>query len=77
MAEKYIALIPAYKPEAVLIDLLCELCSSGFECVVGIGIGTIVLAVVNGSLIGGFGKIIDKFFEIKPLFPNFAKKFDI
>jgi len=34
MAEKYIALIPAYKPEAVLIDLLDKLCSSGFECVV-------------------------------------------
>ena len=34
MAEKYIALIPAYKPEAVLIDLLDELCASGFDCVV-------------------------------------------
>ena len=33
MAEKYIALIPAYKPEPVLIELLRELCSSGFECV--------------------------------------------
>ena len=34
MSEKYIALIPAYKPEPILIDLLSELCSSGFECVV-------------------------------------------
>ena len=34
MSEKYIALIPAYKPEPILIDLLRELCSSGFECVV-------------------------------------------
>lgn len=34
MAEKYIALIPAYKPEPMLIDLLKELCASNFECVV-------------------------------------------
>ena len=32
--KKYIALIPAYKPEGVLIELLEELCSCGFECVV-------------------------------------------
>lgn len=44
---------------------------------VGIGVGTLITALVNGSLIGGFGKLIDKHFEIKPLFPNFAKKFDL
>ena len=48
-----------------------------FKAFVGIGIGTIILAVVNGSLIGACGKIIDKIFDIKPMFPNFAKKFDI
>lgn len=44
---------------------------------VGIGVGTLITALVNGSLIGGFGKLIDKYFEFKPLFPNFAKKFDL
>ena len=48
-----------------------------FKSFVGIGVGTIILAVVNGSLIGACGKIIDKFFEIKPLFPKFAKKFEL
>lgn len=48
-----------------------------FKGIIGIGVGTLILAVANGSLIGGFGKLIDKFFDIKPLFPNFAKKFDI
>ena len=48
-----------------------------FKSFVGIGVGTIILALVNGSLIGACGKIIDKFFEIKPLFPKLAKKFEI
>ena len=48
-----------------------------FKGFVGIGVGTLILALVNGSLIGSFGKIIDKYFEIKPLFPDFAKKFEI
>lgn len=48
-----------------------------FKDFVGIGIGTLLLALVNGSLIGMFGKLIDRFFEIKPLFPSFAKKFEI
>lgn len=48
-----------------------------FKSFVGIGVGTIILAIVNGSLIGGFGKLIDKFFDIKPLFPKLAKKFEI
>ena len=34
MSDKYIALIPAYKPEPVLVELLKELIASGFECVV-------------------------------------------
>lgn len=48
-----------------------------FKSFVGIGVGTLLLALINGSLIGAFGKLIDRFFEIKPLLPSFAKKFDI
>ena len=48
-----------------------------FKGFVGIGFGTIILAVVNGSLIGACGKILDKVFVIKPLSPKLAKKFEI
>lgn len=48
-----------------------------FKSFVGIGVGTLILALVNGSLIGVFGKLIDKYFEIKPMFPNFARKFEL
>ena len=48
-----------------------------FKGFVGIGVGTIILALVNGSLIGACGKIIDRFFVIKPLSPKLAKKFEI
>lgn len=34
----------------------------------GIHIGTVIIAAVNGVLIGLFGKLIDKTIEIKPLF---------
>lgn len=43
----------------------------------GIGVGTLITTLVNGFLIGNFGKLLDKFFDIKPLFPKLAKKFDI
>lgn len=48
-----------------------------FRKFVGIGVGTLITTLVNGFLIGNFGKLLDKFFEVKPLFPKFAKKFDI
>ena len=48
-----------------------------FKGFVGIGFGTIILAVVNGSLIGACGKILDKVFVIKPLSPKLAKKCEI
>ena len=43
----------------------------------GIGVGTLVVALVNGVLIGLFGKLIDKFFEIKPFFPRLEKLFKV
>ena len=48
-----------------------------FRRFVGIGVGTIITALVNGFLIGKLGKLLDKFFVIKPLFPKLAKKFQI
>ena len=39
-----------------------------------IGVGTLILAVVNAPMIGLFGKLFDKFIDFSPLFKKFAKK---
>ena len=39
-----------------------------------IGIGTLILAIVNAPLIALFGKIFDSFIDFSPLLPTFAKK---
>lgn len=43
----------------------------------GIGIGTIVITVINAPIITLFDKILEKCVELKPLFPKLEKKFDI
>ena len=48
-----------------------------FKNIKGIGIGTIVLTLINGVLVGFFDKILSKFFEFNPMFKNFAKGFDV
>ena len=48
-----------------------------FKNIKGIGIGTVVLTLINGVLIGFFDKILSKLFEFKPMFKNFAKGFDV
>lgn len=48
-----------------------------FKKFVGINTGTLIIAALNGTVIGIFGKIIDKYFEVVPIFKNFAKKFEI
>lgn len=42
----------------------------------GIGVGTLIVTVLNGVLIGGFGKLYDRYFEITPAFPKAAQKFE-
>lgn len=39
-----------------------------------IGIGTLILAVVNAPMIALFGKLFDRFISFDPLFPSFAGK---
>ncbi len=48
-----------------------------FGTIKGIGVGTIVITALNGFMIAFFGKIFDRVFELKPLFPKFAKGFEI
>ena len=48
-----------------------------FGGLAGIGWGTLAMAVCNGTLIGLFSKGFDKLFVTKPIFPKFAKLFEI
>ena len=48
-----------------------------FHKLVGIGIGTVIMTFINGLLIGFFGHVLDRYFEIKPIFIKFSKYFDI
>lgn len=41
----------------------------------GIGIGTIIITLVNGLIIGLFSKLINRTFVLKPLFPKLESKF--
>lgn len=41
-----------------------------------IGIGTLILTVVNTPIITLFGKLLDKFFDFTPAFSGFFQKFD-
>lgn len=48
-----------------------------FHRFVGVGVGTLVTALVNGFLIGWFSKLYDKHLDVKPSFPKLAEKFSI
>ena len=39
----------------------------------GIGIGTIIITLVNASIIALMGKMLDRFFEFSPRFPKFIE----
>ena len=42
----------------------------------GIGVGTVILALVNGSIIAAIGKWLDQRYEFIPAFPKFAALFE-
>lgn len=48
-----------------------------FGTIVGIGWGTLAMAICNGTLIGLFSKAFDRLFVAKPIFPKLAKFFEI
>ncbi len=48
-----------------------------FGRLVGVGWGTVVMTVFNGILIGKAGEIIDRYCEIKALFPTLEQKFEL
>ena len=46
-----------------------------FGNITGIGWGTLVMAVLNGTIIGLFSKMLDKIFNFQPTFNRFAALF--
>ncbi|MBR2338758.1 MAG: hypothetical protein IKA63_04755 [Clostridia bacterium] len=44
---------------------------------VGIGVGTLIMTVLNGRLIGWSSAWLDKHIELKPLLPRLAKQFEL
>ena len=40
-----------------------------------VGVGTLLLTVINTPLITMFGKLLDGFFDFKPMFPSFFRAF--
>ena len=47
-----------------------------FGALRGIGLGTAILAVINGTIIDFIGKLLDRYFEFRPKFPRLAKLFE-
>ncbi len=47
-----------------------------FGTIKGIGIGTVIMAFINGSVIGFFAKIFDKYIDFKPIFKKTADAFN-
>ncbi|MFU2400969.1 MAG: DUF6198 family protein, partial [Clostridiales bacterium] len=43
----------------------------------GIGWGTLVIASINGTIIGFFCRLFDKYFDFPPLFKKFAAHFEL
>lgn len=69
IAEKYKLNRTKFKiiTDAALLTISVALTLIFFGKLNGIGIGTVIIAAVNGVLIGLFGKLFDKIIEVKPL----------
>ncbi|MBQ7542344.1 MAG: hypothetical protein IJT44_08670 [Clostridia bacterium] len=63
--------------DASCLIVSCVLTLALFRRFVGIGWGTLVITLCNGFLIGKFGELFDKTLRVEPLFPRFAKHFDL
>lgn len=48
-----------------------------FGKIAGIGWGTLAMALCNGTLIGAFSHLFDRTVSVVPLFPRFAKLFEV
>ncbi len=62
--------------DAGCLATACALSLVFFRGLVGIGVGTLIMTVLNGPLIGAFDRLLDRTLEVKPLFPKVAAKFE-
>lgn len=65
-----------------IVDLTCLTASVimtfvFFGKIEGIGWGTLVMACLNGTIIGFFSKLLDKIFDFQPIFKKFAAAFEL
>lgn len=58
-----------YDCSSCLLGIILSFAFFGFGKFEGIGIGTVICALLNGPLIGLFGKNLEKHFEFKDRFP--------
>ncbi len=63
--------------DASCLLVSCVLTLALFRRFVGVGIGTLVMTVCNGFLIGRFSALLEKYTQVQPLFPRFAAHFDL
>ncbi len=63
----------AYDLSSLAVAVILSFTLFGLGSLNGIGVGTVVCALLNGMLIGGFGKLLDKHFEFRPAL-KFVKK---
>ncbi len=65
-----------------IVDMTCLTASvimtfAFFGEIRGVGWGTLVMALFNGSIIGVFSKLLDVTVDFQPTFPRFAALFDL
>jgi len=59
------------------LTVACIMTLVFFKKFIGVGVGTLIMTVFNGTIIGFFNKLINKYCVVVPLAPKFAKKFDL
>lgn len=79
VSAKYGIKLPLLK---TIIDLSCLTASAimtfaFFGGIKGIGWGTLIMALSNGTVIGFFSKLLDRAFDFQPTFPKFAALFKL
>lgn len=63
--------------DVTMLIISCVMTLAIFRKFVGVGIGTLIMALTNGMMISFFGKVLDKAFVFEPKLKKFSKYFDI
>ena len=79
VSSRYGVRLPVLK---TIVDLACLTASvimtfAFFGEIRGIGWGTLVMALLNGTVIGLFSRLLDKTFDFQLAFPRFAARFTL